>query len=545
LVEVKHENDVVLDRGVFPVTLERVSITAKIWLSLGIFMAGMVLSTILSQALGLSAEAALRVTVSALFPSVQQSERAEKSFERTIKTFSDAVLVQDAEKLDDAATSGRDVVTALRTITTTQGLSTERKAEAERIVSAMSQFLTEAQATYAQAVNSRQMSPELQARVGALASRTAAMRTSLSQLTERGAADLRDHLSDLPVRSRTQRWLALLVAIATLLVAGAFSSYMIGATNKSLRTALDSLSAGSMQVASAAGQLAASSQALSTGANEQARALQETSSSMAEMASTTRNNREGAVQASTLVNTVTRQMDESTVALDQMIGSMAGIKDSSDKVARIIKTIDEIAFQTNILALNAAVEAARAGEAGAGFAVVAGEVRSLALRSAQSARDTATLIEESTLRSLEGTTKVAEVASAIAATAANMTRLKTIVENVQSGSEQQALGIDRVTQTVAQIERVTQATAANSEESAAASEQLNAHAESTLGIVQKLAFLVGGTPFSAPPAIDHGFPAPATPRRRERTTPVTRVVRSDTSRYRPHTSDAALQGAEG
>jgi methyl-accepting chemotaxis protein len=320
---------------------------------------------------------------------------------------------------------------------------------------------------------------------------------------------------------------------------------MIGATNKSLRTALGSLSAGSVQVASAAGQLAASSQALSQGANEQARALQETSASMEQMASTTLHNREGALQAATLVNTVTRQMDESTVALDQMVGSMAGIKDSSDKVARIIKTIDEIAFQTNILALNAAVEAARAGEAGAGFAVVAGEVRSLALRSAQSARDTAALIEESTVRSLEGTTKVAEVASAITATAANMTRLKAIVEGVQVASQQQTQGIERVTLTFAQIERVTQATAANSEESAAASEELNAHAESTLATVQQLALLVGGSAVATSRA--DRLAAPSSDPRRGRGGPGARVLRSDKAmraRYRPHPAQAALQSAE-
>ena len=525
-------------------SLERLSITAKIWSSLGIFVAGMVLSTVLNQALGLSAEAALRVTTTALFPAVQQSEKAEKAFERTIKAFSDAVHVQDAEKLDDAANGGRDVTAALRTIATTPGLPTERRSEAERLLGTLNQFLAEAHATYSQAVSNRQMSPELQTRVAGLAPRTAAIRTSLSQLIERGAADLRDNLSELPVRSRTQRWLALLVAAATLVIAGAFSSLMIGATNRSLRAALSSLSEGSLQVASAAGQLAASAQAMSQGANQQSEALQETSASMGEMATTTKKNHEGALQAASLVNTVTRQMDESTVALDQMVGSMAGIKDSSDKVARIIKTIDEIAFQTNILALNAAVEAARAGEAGAGFAVVAGEVRSLALRSAQSARDTATLIEESTVRSLEGTTKVAEVASAITATAANMTRLKAIVENVQLASQQQTRGIERVTKTFAQIEKVTQATAASSEESAAAGEELNAQAESTLTIVQQLAVLVGGGASATRPA-DERFDAPATGRRRGRGTGVLRSDPASRSPFRPRPSEATLQSAQG
>jgi methyl-accepting chemotaxis protein len=220
---------------------------------------------------------------------------------------------------------------------------------------------------------------------------------------------------------------------------------------------------------------------------------------------------------------------------------MDGIQKSSRRIADITGLIDSIAFQTNILALNAAVEAARAGDAGAGFAVVAGEVRSLALRSAQSARDTAALIEESTVRSLEGTTKVAEVASAITATAANMTRLKAIVEGVQAASQQQTQGIERVTQTFAQIERVTQATAANSEESAAASEELNAHAESTLAIVQQLALLVGGIAAAATPtdrvAPDVGRRPGASAER------VLRSSRAIGGRYRPRPSEAALQSA--
>src|SRR5262245_22729292 len=232
--------------------------------------------------------------------------------------------------------------------------------------------------------------------------------------------------------------------------------------------------------------VATSSQSLSQGATEQAASLEETSASMEEMASMTRKNAENATHATRLVTDVAEQVVASNVALGEMVSSMTAIKESSNKVAKIIKTIDEIAFQTNILALNAAVEAARAGEAGMGFAVVADEVRNLAQRSAQAAKDTAVLIEESIARSQEGAGKVEQVATAIEAITSSVHQVKGIVEEVRESSQQQTQGIDQVSQAIAQMEKVTQTTAATAEESAAASEELNAQAESSIAMVALL-----------------------------------------------------------
>jgi hypothetical protein len=232
--------------------------------------------------------------------------------------------------------------------------------------------------------------------------------------------------------------------------------------------------------------VATSSQSLSQGASEQAASLEETSASMEEMASMTRKNAENASQATHLVTDVAEHVLASNVALNEMVTSMTAIKESSNKVAKIIKTIDEIAFQTNILALNAAVEAARAGEAGMGFAVVADEVRNLAQRSAQAAKDTAGLIEESIGRSQDGASKVEQVATAIEAITSRVKQVKGIVEEVRESSQQQTQGIEQVSQAMAAMEKVTQTTAATAEESASASEELNAQAESAIAVVAKL-----------------------------------------------------------
>ena len=266
---------------------------------------------------------------------------------------------------------------------------------------------------------------------------------------------------------------------------------IVRGTNRVLGASVTSLSNGAAQVVTAAGQVAASAQTLSQGATEQASSLEETSASMEEMASMARRNSENAREASGLMAQVDTRVGESNQRLQDMVVSMQAIQESSNQVAKIIKTIDEIAFQTNILALNAAVEAARAGEAGMGFAVVADEVRNLAQRSAQAAKDTATLIEASIASSTEGNHKVNEVAASISAITESVSRVKHLVDEVRSASGEQTQGIEQVAHAVAQMEKVTQSLAATAEESAAASEELNAQAETSLAVVAEIGQLIG------------------------------------------------------
>jgi methyl-accepting chemotaxis protein len=273
-----------------------------------------------------------------------------------------------------------------------------------------------------------------------------------------------------------------------------------------LREVTSDLASGAEQVSGASGQVAASAQSLSQGASEQAAALEESSASMEEMASMTRHNAENSQQAAALMQDVDQQVGQSNAALTGMVASMAGIRESSARISKIIKTINEIAFQTNILALNAAVEAARAGEAGMGFAVVADEVRNLAHGAARASQETATLIEEAAARAQQGTVQVEQVASAIAAITTSIVRVKSLVDQVSAASRQQSQGIDQVTQAIAQMETVTQSTAATAEETAAASEELNAQASLALEAVSLLQKLVSGVESAA--LAGAGSPAP-------------------------------------
>ena len=186
------------------------------------------------------------------------------------------------------------------------------------------------------------------------------------------------------------RFIAVIGALVSLVLGIGVAVFLIRTTNKALQTTVAELTEGAQQVVSAAGQVSTSAQALSQGATEQAASLEETSASMEEMASMTRKNAEHSQAAAQLMAEADARVRSSSEALAAMVASMGAIQESSQKVSKIIKTIDEIAFQTNILALNAAVEAARAGEAGMGFAVVADEVRSLAQRSSARAANART-----------------------------------------------------------------------------------------------------------------------------------------------------------
>jgi methyl-accepting chemotaxis protein len=246
-------------------------------------------------------------------------------------------------------------------------------------------------------------------------------------------------------------------------------------------------------VASASGQVSASSQSLAEGASEQASSLEESSASLEEMASMTKRNAENARKANELAKEARQAADKGAGDMQTMAAAMNAIKVSSDDIAKIIKTIDEIAFQTNILALNAAVEAARAGEAGMGFAVVADEVRNLAQRCAQAARETAGKIEGAIIKSGQGVEISGKVAAALNEIVTKVRQVDELITEVAGASREQTDGITQINVAVSQMDKVTQSNAANAEESAASAEELGSQAEILKRSVAELLQLVSGT----------------------------------------------------
>jgi len=260
-----------------------------------------------------------------------------------------------------------------------------------------------------------------------------------------------------------------------------------------LNRIIGSLTEGSSQVASAADQVSSASQSLAEGATEQAAGLEETSSSLEEMSSMTRQSADNSEQANGLSTEAKKAADTGTQSMQRMSRAIQDIQKSSDETAKIIKVIDEIAFQTNLLALNAAVEAARAGEAGKGFAVVAEEVRNLAMRSAEAAKNTASMIEESVKNANNGVEIAGEVGKVLDNIVDSVSKTSELIAEINGAAKEQAQGIDQVNTAVSQMDKVTQQNAANAEESASASEELSAQAESMQQVVTELVSLVGGS----------------------------------------------------
>ena len=281
------------------------------------------------------------------------------------------------------------------------------------------------------------------------------------------------------------------LGVATLLGLG-IAFFMTRSTTGSLKAIAEQVSSGSEQTAAAASQVNSASQSLAEGASEQAASLEETSSSLEEMASMTQRNAENAKKANELGRQARTAADAGMKDMEEMTAAMHEIKTSSDDIAKIIKTIDEIAFQTNILALNAAVEAARAGEAGMGFAVVAEEVRALAQRSAQAAKETAEKIEGALKRSERGVQISGKVAEALNEIAGKVREVDQLTSEVANASGEQSQGISQLNTAVSQMDKVTQSNAASAEESASAAEELNAQAEAMGKVARELVEFIDG-----------------------------------------------------
>jgi methyl-accepting chemotaxis protein len=300
------------------------------------------------------------------------------------------------------------------------------------------------------------------------------------------------YLDDVAAQVWRMVWIIVVVAGAVLLLAAAAAWLFARSVGRPLNRSVATLASGAAEITGAAEEVSGASQQLASGASQQAASLEETSASLEEMASMTQKNADHSQEADRLMTEAQEVVGQANSSMGELRQAMESITSASDEMAKIIKTIDEIAFQTNLLALNAAVEAARAGEAGAGFAVVADEVRNLAMRAAEAAKNTGELIEGNIANIKNGARLVAETDESFSRVAESAEKVAALISEIAAASAEQSQGIEQINTAAGEMDKLTQSVAANAQQSAAASEQLSAQAETLHQVVAELSELVEG-----------------------------------------------------
>jgi methyl-accepting chemotaxis protein len=285
----------------------------------------------------------------------------------------------------------------------------------------------------------------------------------------------------------------ILSSVLGLLIVIALGIFLTNSITRPLKYIIEGLTEGAEQVSSASGQISQASQHVAQGTSEQASGIEEVSSSLEEFASITKQNSESAQQAKVVMNEAGQIIKKVQYHMSQMGQAIGDITALSEETSKIIKTIDEIAFQTNLLALNAAVEAARAGEAGAGFSVVANEVRNLAMRASEAAKNTSHLIENTMKAVKKGNELTQSTQNAFKENIEIAVKHTRLIDEIAVASQEQAQGIEQVAAAVVQMNHVTQANAASAEESASAGEELNSQVEQVNGMIQELIAIAGNS----------------------------------------------------
>jgi hypothetical protein len=435
----------------------------------------------------------LRIASDKLFPAATSVQEAQASFQKLDKSYRDAVMLQDASALNAGDGDFTAGISGLRAAADKLAYDPELHQQAAALVTRFTDLHARAKTAYAGAASAATMSSDTGAALATVDKDTANAEQALDDFYSKvGKTSYQAELGAVNDSNSRQAWVGACLFVLALLIAGVSLFIMEKQVSAPLRDLAQRLGDGARKVAKSASQVSTSSQNLSRDSSTQAASLQETSASSEVIRSMAESSTQNCSSTAELVSMSESKFALTNQSLQELTHAMDEINASSTRISKVIKLIDEIAFQTNILALNAAVEAARSGDAGLGFAVVADEVRSLAQRCAQAARDSALMVEESIAKSASGKAKLDDVAASIHGITEESSKVKSLVDKINVGSSEQTRGIRQIARSVSDMDKLTQASAANAEAGAMVARELTAESESLNEIVRILSNVVEG-----------------------------------------------------
>lgn len=468
------------------------SITVKIWLAEGVFILGFVLTAVLDQVHGWTTENDLRNTSDALLPSMQHAQEADTAFQKMVKSFSTAVMTQDASLIEQGGQQGRSAVELLRGVASTSALGAEQTEHAGALATAVEHYLADARKLYGAALANSVTSRETEEQMQALAARTEQIRVAVEAQKAPILGELTRRLGTVQARTRQQRVSALVVFAITLLAAVILVSITVKrAIVAPILRAIQGVRGAAEDAARESEQMAQSGQKVAADSQHQAASVEQTSAALEEISVTAVQNATRAGHADTLMKDARQKVEAAARSMGRLGDSMKAISSSNSEVAHALKSLDEIAFQTNILALNAAVEAARAGHVGAGFSVVADEVRSLAQRATQTARHTADIVEKTIADVRNGVELVAITHGAFGQVSEAILESSEVVGQIATTIQEQSRGVESIGQAVSRIQVVTQSNAEQARQTAESASQMADQVRTTRRHLGELMQVIG------------------------------------------------------
>jgi methyl-accepting chemotaxis protein len=468
-------------------------IRGKLLSSIGILGLGYILFFGLMEWTTTTTQKHLNIASESLFPAASSLQQAQASFQKLNKSYRDAVVLQDASALNSGDSDAAAAETALESAKQKLAYSPDLERQVSEVLTQFTDLHSRSKSAYASTMSGAALSTAQQDALTHVDQQSHQLDQQFTDLYDLvGKRSYQAELQAVNASNTRQEIMGVALFILAILVASISLFIMERKVSSPLRDISQRLADGARKVAHSASQVSSSSQSLFEDCSHQAASLEETAASSEEIRSMAESSTQNCGTTASLVSMSQNKFVLTNQSLVELTLAMDEINSSSTKISKVIKLIDEIAFQTNILALNAAVEAARAGAAGLGFAVVAEEVRNLSQRCAQAASDSTLMIDESIAKCVSGKARLDDVTAAIRAVTEESSKVKALVDEINTGSAEQTNGISQIARAIAQMEKITQASSANAQSGAATASELNTESESLNEIVRILATVVEG-----------------------------------------------------